>query len=95
MENVWQYLRANKLCGAVWNNHDEIVDACADAWNWFAEDKNRIKSIGTRDWATGNLYGGWYKIPTVGADGVSARRLTTERYCWRALVQCPDTGASD
>ena len=55
MENVWQYLRANKLCATVWNNHDEIVDACADAWTWFAEDKRRIKFIGTRDWATVNV----------------------------------------
>ena len=55
MENVWQYLRANKLSATVWENYDEIVDACAEAWNWFANDANRIKTIGTRDWATVNL----------------------------------------
>jgi hypothetical protein len=35
MENVWDYLRANKLSAGVWDTYDEIVEACADAWNWF------------------------------------------------------------
>lgn len=52
MENVWDYLRANKLSAGVWDNYDEIKAACADAWNWFVNDPNRIRSIGHRDWAT-------------------------------------------
>jgi len=31
------------------------VAACADAWNWLANDPARIRSIGTRQWATGNI----------------------------------------
>jgi hypothetical protein len=50
MENVWDYLRANKLSAGVWNSYDEILDA----WNWFVNDPARIRSIGTRDWATVN-----------------------------------------
>ena len=52
MENVWQYLRANKLSARVWDSYEEIVDACAEAWNWFLGDPGRVLSIGARDWAT-------------------------------------------
>jgi hypothetical protein len=52
MENVWDYLRANKLSARVWDSYDEILAACADAWSWFVNDPSRIRSIGTRDWAT-------------------------------------------
>ncbi len=31
MENVWGYLRGNKLSAGVWNSYDAIVEACADA----------------------------------------------------------------
>ena len=55
MENVWQFLRANKLSATVWESYDEIVDACVEAWNWFVHDQNRIESIGARDWATVNV----------------------------------------
>lgn len=51
MENVWDYLRQNKLCALVWNTYDEIVEACKNAWNWLIADPARIRSIGTRDWA--------------------------------------------
>ena len=52
MENVWDYLRANKLSASVWDSYDEIVEACAEAWNWLANDPGRIRSIGDREWAT-------------------------------------------
>src|SRR5271157_3705084 len=55
MENVWEYLRANKLSGCVWDNYDAILKACAEAWNWLIGDPDRIRSIGTRDWATVNV----------------------------------------
>jgi hypothetical protein len=55
MENVWDYLRANKLSTGVWDSYDEIVQACAEAWNWFLDDTDRIRSIGTRAWATVNV----------------------------------------
>ena len=52
MENVWAYLRGNKLSAGVWDTYEEIVAACADAWNWLMGDPDRIRSIGARDWAT-------------------------------------------
>lgn len=51
MENIWQYLRANKLCNLVWDSYDAIVNACADAWRFLINDPDRIISIAIRDWA--------------------------------------------
>jgi transposase len=51
MENVWHYLRENTLCTLVWDTYDDIVDACATAWHFLINDPQRIRSIGTRDWA--------------------------------------------
>jgi hypothetical protein len=52
MENVWAYLRANKLCNLVWDRYDAILNACRDAWRFLTDDPVRIASIGTREWAT-------------------------------------------
>jgi hypothetical protein len=51
MENVWQYLRQNRLCALVWNNYEEIVEACRAAWAFLINDPERIRSIGARPWA--------------------------------------------
>ena len=50
MENVWQYLRANKLAFTVFDTYDEIVDKCCEAWSFFANDPERINSITHREW---------------------------------------------
>lgn len=55
MENVWAYLRTNKLCALVWDSYDAIVDACRSAWHFLVNDPIRIQSIGTRDWACVSL----------------------------------------
>jgi hypothetical protein len=55
MENVWDYLRQNKLCSTVWGSYDDIIQACKTAWNWLIADPERIRSIGTRKWATVSL----------------------------------------
>ena len=52
MENVWEYLRGNKLCAVVWDTYDAIVEACRTAWQFLTNDPARIRSIGTRDWAS-------------------------------------------
>ena len=54
MENVWAYLRSNKLCALVWNSYDEILEACRSAWMFLVNDPDRIRSIGNREWATVN-----------------------------------------
>jgi hypothetical protein len=55
MENVWEYLRANKLCGRVCNTYDAIVDARKAAWEFLITDPARIRSIGQREWACVSL----------------------------------------
>ncbi len=54
IENVWQFLRCNKLAITVFDDYDDIVDKCCDAWNFFAQDKAAIASITSRSWATVN-----------------------------------------
>jgi hypothetical protein len=55
MENVWDYLRQNKLCARVWNSYDAIIEACSQAWDFLIKDPDRIRSIGTRSWAYVNV----------------------------------------
>lgn len=37
-ENIWEYLRKNKLANSIFETYDEIVEACSNAWNFFATD---------------------------------------------------------
>lgn len=50
-ENVWQFLRDNRLSNRVFKSDDDIVDHCCDAWNSLVEQPWRIMSIGLREWA--------------------------------------------
>ena len=52
MENVWAYLRANKLAISVFDSYGDILNKCQDARNFFANDPERITSITHRDWIT-------------------------------------------
>ena len=52
MENVWEYPRGNRLCALVWDSYEAIVEACRDAWTFLTDDPDRIRSIGTRTWAS-------------------------------------------
>lgn len=54
IENVWEYLRGNKLSRCVWRSYEDIVLACCDAWNWLIADTARVTSITTRKWASVN-----------------------------------------
>jgi hypothetical protein len=51
MENVWEYLRANRLSHTVWDTYGAILDACCDAWNRLTETPERLVSITSRAWA--------------------------------------------
>lgn len=50
VENVWEYLRGNRLSLTVWNSYEQIVDACCQAWNALTQETGRIASITTRSW---------------------------------------------
>ncbi len=51
-ENIWEYLRKNKLANTVFDSYDDIVDKACQAWLFFADDKISVTAITTRDWAT-------------------------------------------
>jgi hypothetical protein len=51
IENVWAYLRSNKLAITVFESYDAIVAKCCEAWNFFAQDRSAITSITSRSWA--------------------------------------------
>jgi hypothetical protein len=55
VENVWQYLRSNKLAITVFDSYADIVDKCCTAWNFFANDTAAVTSITTRQWAQVNI----------------------------------------
>jgi hypothetical protein len=50
-ENIWQFLRQNKLSNRDFGGYEAIVDAACEAWNSIVADPARITSIGTRQWA--------------------------------------------
>ena len=51
VENVWEYLRANKLSNSVFDTYDTIVDRCCAAWNWLTDTPDRIRSVAAAPWA--------------------------------------------
>jgi len=50
-ENIWEYLRKNKLANRLYDTYEDIVQACCDAWNDLVADPARITSIAGRGWA--------------------------------------------
>src|SRR5919202_1114555 len=51
VENVWEYLRQNKLGLRVWPDYEAIVGTCCDARNWLLAAPDRLASITRREWA--------------------------------------------
>jgi putative transposase len=51
VENVWKYLRKNKLALRGHQTYDAIANACCHAWNDFMATPNRIASVTARQWA--------------------------------------------
>lgn len=50
-ENVWEYLRKNKLANRLYETYEDIVDACCDAWNSLMAAPERLATITRREWA--------------------------------------------
>jgi len=63
-ENVWEFLRRNKLSNLIFEGYDPIVAAACDAWNSLIADPDRIASIGT---------------PSLGSDKSSLKRVGISR----------------
>jgi len=51
VENIWQYMRDNRLSNRVFKSYDDILDHCCFAWNKLIDMPWKIMSIGTREWA--------------------------------------------
>lgn len=53
-ENIWEYLRKNKLSNTVFKTYDDIVDTASEAWRYFAANTQTVFSLTHREWATVN-----------------------------------------
>lgn len=51
-ENIWEYMRKNKLANRIYADYDAIVDACCRAWNDFVADSELVTSVTKRAWAS-------------------------------------------
>jgi hypothetical protein len=51
IENVWEYLRKNKLALQVYETYDDIVRACCNAWSDLVASPPTLASITRRQWA--------------------------------------------
>ncbi|ACL61106.1 conserved hypothetical protein [Methylobacterium nodulans ORS 2060] len=51
VENVWQFLRDNRLGNRVFVSHEDVLDRCCKAWNRLIDQPWKIMSIGLCDWA--------------------------------------------
>ena len=51
VENIWQYLRQNRLSDSVFDTYADIIDAACDAWQMLIAQPQTITSIATREWA--------------------------------------------
>jgi hypothetical protein len=54
VENVWQFLRQNRLANRLFDSYEAIVDACCEAWNALLANPDRVASITQRSWAQVN-----------------------------------------
>jgi hypothetical protein len=43
---------SQRIVATVWDEHDEIQRARAEAWTWFVDDPNRMQLIDAAEWAT-------------------------------------------
>lgn len=50
VENIRACLRANRLAISVFDTCEDIVERCCDAWNFFADDPQRIRSLTSREY---------------------------------------------
>ena len=53
VENIWQFMRDNRLSNRIFKSYADILDQCCFAWNRLVDQPWRIMSIGLRRWAHG------------------------------------------
>ncbi|MFM7457547.1 MAG: IS630 family transposase [bacterium] len=50
MEQVWLFLKQRFLANRVFDNYEDILEACCSAWNSFVKMPNKIKQLCSRKW---------------------------------------------
>ncbi|MDI1295063.1 MAG: hypothetical protein PSY12_04140 [bacterium] len=53
LDNIWQFMRDNRLSNRISTSHENIIDICCKAWNRLVDQPWRIMTIGHRTWAGG------------------------------------------
>jgi transposase len=52
VEQIWEQLRQQSLANRSFDDYEDIVNACMNAWNNFVETVGAIKNLCSRIWAT-------------------------------------------
>ena len=102
MENIWDYLRGNKLSRLVWDNYEAIVAACKEAWHFLIGDKERIDSIARRSLGMGQSlgrlgmtrYSAHSLSPFSGGSGASLRDSRRGSCCTHMIRTCSTRSVS-
>lgn len=50
-EQVWQVLRDESLGNRCFEDYEDILQSCCEAWNIFTESHDRVKNLCSRSWA--------------------------------------------
>lgn len=51
MEQVWQFLKQKYLANKTFQDYEDIVDCCSNAWNSFLNLTNKVNTLCSRSWA--------------------------------------------
>lgn len=54
VEQLWQQLRDRELSNRSYEDYEDILKSCCDAWNNYVDTPEAIKSLCTRGWAKTN-----------------------------------------
>jgi transposase len=51
LENVWPFMRDNRLSNRIFTSYEDIIDHCCHAWNTLIDQPWKSMSLGRRQWA--------------------------------------------
>lgn len=50
-EQLWKWMRQHDLSNRDFDNYEDLVNACCDAWNNLRNEAGRLTSLCSREWA--------------------------------------------
>ncbi|MCP5505914.1 MAG: transposase [Chlamydiales bacterium] len=50
-EQIWKHLRRKHLSNRCFQDDEDLLTACSEAWNDFIDDSELVTSLCSRDWA--------------------------------------------